>query len=151
MNPSDIIELCLLRYKGTVLVKAWGETSIFYNPNGLLKRGVYLMTIKEKDGDNDKSSLLNREGVYRLNTGISKKSYISKFGSVPTRPLAGGIVDVDYDFTKQNIIMPHPVYAWMSWICVLNPSKDTFDEFLEYIDESYELAKKKFEKRVKAI
>lgn len=149
MNSDYIIKLCLERYEGTILVKAWGEDNIFYNPDRLLKRGVYVMTIKEKDGDNDTSSLLNREGIYRVNTGISKKSYIEKFGAVPQRPLAGGIVDVDYDFDEQNIIMPHPVYAWMSWICVLNPTKDTFDEFLNYIDESYELAKKKFEKRVK--
>lgn len=151
MNTDYIIELCLERYAGTILVKAWGENSIFYNPDGLLKRGVYVMTIKEKDGDNDKSSSLNRDGIYRLNTGISKNSYISKFGVIPTRSLAGGVADVDYDFTKQNIIMSHPVYAWMSWIYVLNPTKDTFDEFLKYIDESYELAKKKFEKRVRAL
>lgn len=151
MSPDDIIKLCLERYEGTMLARAWGENSIFYNSGGLLKSGVYVMTIKEKDGDNDKSSLLNRDGIYRLNTGISKKSYTEKFGTIPSRPLAGGIVDVDYDFAKQNIIMPHPVYAWMSWVCVLNPTKDTLDEFFKYIDESYELAKKKFEKRVKTL
>lgn len=150
MNQDDIIKLCLERYEETILVRAWGENSIFYNPGRLLKRGIYVMTIKDKDGGNDKSSLLNREGVYRINTGISKKSYIEKFGVIPSRPVAGGIVNVDYDFVKQNIIMPHPIYAWMSWICVLNPTKDIFNEFLKYIDESYELAKKKFEKRVKA-
>lgn len=151
MNPDYIIKLCLERYEGTILVRAWGEKSIFYNPGGLLKRGVYVMTIKEKDGDKDKSSLLNREGIYRLNTGIGKKSYLLKFGTIPSRPLAGGVVDVAYDFAEQNIIMPHPVYAWMSWICLLNPTKDTFDEFLKYVDESYELAKKKFERRVKSV
>ncbi len=46
-------------------MESWGEKGIFYNPGRVLKRGVYILTVKEKDGDNDKGSKLDRPGVYR--------------------------------------------------------------------------------------
>ena len=51
------------------MVESWGEKGIFYNPDHVLKRGVYILTVKEKDGDNDKGSDLRRENVYRVNMG----------------------------------------------------------------------------------
>ncbi len=149
MKAKDIIKICHERLPGTVIVDAWGERGIFYNPEEKLKRGVYVMTVKQKDGDNDKSSQLNREGIYRINTGISKFRFKETFGYIPARPEAGGIVDMPYDFTVENKIIPHPVYAWMGWICVLNPAEKTIEKFMEYIDESYEMAKVKYQKRVK--
>lgn len=113
MRPNEIIEICHERMKGTVIVNAWGEKGIFYNPGEVLKRGVYIMTVKEKDGDNDKSSFLNRKDIYRLNTGISKNNFKHIFGKVPARPAAGCVVDMPYNFSETNKIMPHPVYAWM--------------------------------------
>jgi uncharacterized protein DUF6194 len=38
---------------------------------------------KEKDGPNDKASNVDREGVYRLNPGISKTTFIEFFGFIP--------------------------------------------------------------------
>lgn len=64
MAPDEILKYCLENLEGTVLVNSWGERGIFYNPGNKLKRGVYVLTIKEKDGDNDKGSNLNRENVY---------------------------------------------------------------------------------------
>jgi hypothetical protein len=73
--------------------------------------------------------------------GISKKTYNNLFGEIPKRLLAGQIVDTDHYFEKLDEIMPHPVYGWMSWIGVLNPSKTTISELKPLIDESFELAK----------
>ncbi len=56
MKPDDILEYCLDRLPDTVSVNSWGESGIFYNPNNILKRGIYVLTVKEKDGDNDNSS-----------------------------------------------------------------------------------------------
>jgi hypothetical protein len=52
-----------------------------------------------------------------------------------------------YEFTAKDVIMPHPVYAWMGWICALTPSEATFESLKPYILESYEYAKEKFKKR----
>ncbi|MEY8391557.1 DUF6194 family protein [Lachnospiraceae bacterium 45-W7] len=71
------------------------------------------------------------------------------FGEVPKRPSTGKVVDMNYDFTAFDKILPLPVYAWMAWVCVLNPSEQTFEELKPYIQEAYEYAKEKFKKRRK--
>lgn len=149
MTAEEILNYCLENFDGTVLVESWGEKGIFYNPDHVLKRGVYILTVKEKDGDNDKGSDLDREDVYHVNMGIRKKTFTELFGAVPKRPSAGGIVDMNYDFTALDKMLPHPVYAWMAWMCVLNPSEQTFEKLKPFIKEAYEYAKEKFKKRRK--
>lgn len=56
------------------------------------------MTVKEKDGENDNSSNLNRENVYRVNLGIRKSTFKKMFGIIPKRPCKGCVVDMYYDF-----------------------------------------------------
>ena len=147
MKENDILNYCLENLNGTVLAKNWGEQGIFYNPNNTLPKGVYILTIKEKDGDNDKASNVNRTGVFRVNLGIRKNTFTEMFSHIPKRPAAGEIVEMDYDFTQLDTIMPHPVYAWMGWICVLNPSEQTFEKLKPLIQESYLFAQEKFSKR----
>lgn len=147
ITPEQILRYFLENLDGTVLTESWGEKGIFYNPNGKLKRGVYILTVKEKDGENDKASKLERVGVYRVNLGVRKNTFTEMFGTVPARPPKGGIVDMPYDFSSTDRILPHPVYAWMSWICVLNPSEDTFEKLKPLIREAYDYSKEKYEKR----
>lgn len=147
MTPDYILQYCLENLQGTVLVESWGEKGILYNPDRKLKRGVYILTVKEKDGENDRSSDLNRENIYRVNLGIRKNTFINMFGAVPKRPDKGGIVDMPYDFTEINNIIPHPVYAWMGWICVLNPTEMIFEELKPFIQEAYKYAREKYEKK----
>ncbi len=150
MTPDEVLGYCLDTLEGTVLVNSWGERGIFYNPGGRLKRGVYVLTVKEKDGENDKSSGLDREGIYRVNLGVRRESFCGMFGALPPRPGKGGVVAMAYDFSAQNVLLPHPVYAWMGWICVLNPSRERFEELKPLIREAYGFAREKFEKRVRA-
>ncbi|MDE7326369.1 MAG: hypothetical protein K2N63_08850 [Lachnospiraceae bacterium] len=147
MTPDEIINYCLENLEGTILVNSWGEQGIFYNPDRKLKRGIYVLTIKEKDGDNDRSSNLNREDVYRMNLGVRKSTFSKLFGPLPKRPAKGCTVDVNCDFSAVNVLLPHPVYAWMGWICALNPSSERFEELKPLIQEAYEYAKEKYRKR----
>ena len=48
MEAKQILDYCLSSLNGTVLVESWGEKGIFYNPGLVLKRGVYVLTVKEK-------------------------------------------------------------------------------------------------------
>lgn len=147
MSPDEILKYCLDNLEGTVLINSWGEKGIYYNPDNILKRGIYILTIKEKDGDNDKCSNLNRENIYRVNLGIRKNTFIEMFDLIPKRPAKGKIVEMNYDFSKINQIIPHPIYAWMGWVCTLNPSEKTFKLLKPLIQESYEYAKEKYDKR----
>ena len=143
---DDILNYCLKNLKDTVLMETWGEKAVFYNPGNALKKGVYVLTIKEKDGENDKASGLDRKNIFRVNIGLKKESFIKLFGEIPARPGAGKTVEMNYDFTKTDEILPHPVYAWMGWISILNPDKNTSDALIPFINEAYNFAKEKFDK-----
>lgn len=147
MTIEEIINIVQNNHSGVVKNTNWGEVGLFYNPEGTLKKGIYLLTFKERDGENDQSSQLNRGGLYRLNLGISQESFIKLFGRTFKRPKAGGVVLMDFDFSQIDTIMPHPVYGWMSWICVINPSQETFEQLQPLIAESYLQAIKKYAKK----
>jgi hypothetical protein len=73
-------------------------------------------------------SKLSRPGVFRLNIATRKATF---------QRLVGGITDPDYSALDR--LMPHPVYAKELWVCVLNPSRQTFEEHVKpLIAESYE-------------
>ncbi|MEO0752234.1 MAG: DUF6194 family protein [Pseudomonadota bacterium] len=147
--PIETVEKYLTNeLKGVVPLSAWGEVSYLYNPGHRLKRGTYFATIKQKDGDNDKGSHIDRDGVWRLNIGLAKPTYQSLFGPNPSRPGKGGVIEGPWDFTQLDILMPHPVYGWMSWVAVLNPSQQTWEQCLPLILDAHAKAKAAFDKRV---
>jgi hypothetical protein len=148
-TPDSIIEHLLDRFEGTRVVEAWGEKSIFYNPDLMLPRGVYFATVKEKDGENDKASHLDRAGLFRFNVGTTKPLFLERFGPPPARPGRGGVVDGPWDFTATDTLMPHPVYGWMSWVAVLNPSNETLTDMSEIVEAAFGKAKASFEKKVR--
>lgn len=149
LSVKSIINKLQEKYPGLNSIQSWGETMLVYNPDDLLKRGVYFCTFKEKDGENDSSSKLSRDGVFRMSFGISKQRFLEHFGRSFQRPPKGGIIQGDYDFTLCDRLTPHPVYGWMSWVAVINPSEKTFEEIEELLQESYLLAVEKYQKRIK--
>ncbi len=151
MDIERVKSIITKRYEGIVCKDTYGETTFFYNPNEVLKNGVYFCTIKEKDGPNDKSSLLNANGNYRISTGITKEKFLELFAEIPKRPSKGEVIKGNYDFSIENIIMPHPIYGWMSWVQILSPSDEMMNNYLNLIDISYEKAKVKFQERTKKI
>ena len=148
-TPDSIIAHLLDRFEGTRVVEAWGERSIFYNPGLMLPRGVYFATVKEKDGENDKASNLDRPGVFRFNVGTTKPVFLERFGPPPARPGKGGVIDGPWDFTAADTLTPHPVYGWMSWVAVLNPSHETLASMSEIVEAAFGKAKMSFEKKVR--
>jgi hypothetical protein len=81
----------------------------------------------------DRVSNLDRPGVYRLNIGVSRSTFRSLFGSAR--------VDLGAcDFTALDTLMPHPDDAAQSYLCVLNPSEETFQKLQPLLAEAYQLA-----------
>lgn len=146
-TPDSIIQDLLERFENTRVVAAWGERSIFYNPGGKLPRGVYFATIKEKNGENDKASHLDRAGMFRLNVGTIRPVFDERFGPPPARPGKCGVVDGPWDFTAPDILTPHPVYGWMNWVAVLNPSASTLADMDDLIGAAFGKARSSFEKK----
>jgi len=148
MTPAEILDSITQDYEGTLVTVAWGESSVFYNPNQSLPRGVYFVTVKEKDGDNDRASNLNRNDVFRLNIGSSKEQYAKHFGPLPGRPAKGNTIDGNWDFTAIDKLTPHPVYGWMGWVSINNPTRETFQNLRPLFDAAYNKAVTGFQKRI---
>ena len=148
LTVEEIMDLIKNKYKGIVEGYNWGERGLFYNPDGRLPKGIYFMTFKEKDGKNDSASNLNRGNRYRLNVGIPRSTFIALFGTIPKRPKAGHTVDTGHDFQEENVVMPHPVYGWMAWIAIINPTREKFESLKSVIDEAYINVINKWKKRI---
>lgn len=148
MQIQDIENGILSRYNGVKLKNKYGERSLFYNPQNKLPNGVYFVTLKEGDGINDSSSNLNRAGVFRVSFQLDPTVYYNMFGDKPKRPAKGKTVSLDFDFTTLGILMPHPVYAWMNFVCINNPGSDYWESvIIPLIDDSYVRVQQKFIKK----
>lgn len=113
---------------------AWGDTFFIYDPNRDLDdvHRFPFATIVTKDyGEFDNASNLDRPGIFRLNIGISKKTF------------AGLFAEGDHDFTALDRLMPHPVYGRNHFACVLNPTASTFETVKPLLAEAYEIAVKR--------
>jgi hypothetical protein len=55
----------------------------------------------------------------------------------PGTPSKGKAVALpDHDLTRLNQLKPHAVYAWMSWVQILSPSRARFESLRPLLAES---------------
>jgi len=137
----------LTRLDDVNVVETWGEISFFYNPGNRLARGTYFATIKDKDGQGDNGSCLDRTEVWRLNLGVSAKTFADLFGAKPVRPKKGKVIEGPWDFGKLDTLTPHPVYGWMGWVAILNPSISSWQSCQSLIEDAHTRARITFAKR----
>jgi hypothetical protein len=150
MSPEQVVLFITSRLPGLVPKSSWGETALFYNPGHRLAHGVYLCTLKEHDGPNDCASALHRNGVFRLSVGLAPLTYTRLFGARPRRPAKGAAVATGHNFTAPQVLMPHPIYAWMGWAQILNPTELDMEELLPLLRESHALAQVKFQRATRS-
>ena len=89
------------------------------------------VTIGTSDNDFDKVSNLNREGVFRVNIGVSKETYAKIVG----RPASD-----DIDYSVLDVFLPHPHYARQNFLCILNPVGDNAETTKRLIEEAHSIA-----------
>ena len=77
--------------------------------------------------------------------------FVKLFQSIPKRPSAGEVIEGAYDFTGLDTLMPHPVYGWMTWACVINPTRKTIElmESKGLFEEAYQAAVVTIDKKLK--
>lgn len=124
MTDPEICNFIFTNFEKVESVDANGDTFFFYDP----KKMMPFVTLVRSDV-NDTFSNLNREGVFRLNIGVSKETFQNLFPA-----------EAEYDFTALDTFMPHPVYGKMHWISILNPSDDKQPELASLVSEAYELS-----------
>src|SRR2546421_6265466 len=128
MDERAIIQYISETFPGVDVVTpadgiASGDSFFIYDPDRNLddKHRLPFATIVTKDyGEFDNASNLNRPDVFRLNIGVGRETYRSLFGTP-------GEVTTGHDYTALDQLLPHPVYAPQSLVCVLNPSAAMFE------------------------
>lgn len=145
MNEDEIGRYIGATFEGVdVVTVEGGDSFFFYNPDDSVAPDHRFPIITLVTGDRyDQFSDLDRPGIFRLNIGIGKETFRARFGK-PQLPGTGqGAEDGEtaFDFTALDQVMPHPVYGKMYWVCVLNPSDETFAENVQpLLAEAYTLA-----------
>lgn len=148
IEPDEILRDLLGLDPALGVERYWGERSLFYNPGRVAPLGVIFASIKDHDGENDRSANLSRDGVYRFAFCLAPESYARLFGERPERPRKAGVVALpNYDPTRLDELMPHPVYAWMRWVQILSPTPKQFESLRPDLAESLELVRAKWRKR----
>ena len=140
MDEQAITTYITTTFAAVKVVWAAGDGFFSYAPvDGPARLGWQPFATLLTGDRSDQASDLERSGVYRLNIGISRASYAELFGPPPH----GVGAPLPYDFRALDVLMPHPVYATLAWVCVLNPSAATFEQVKPLLSEAYTLASKR--------
>ena len=95
------------------------------------ERMLPFATMASNDSEYDNKSNLDREGVYRVNIGVSKESFDR---------LVGHISVADCDFAQLNAFLPHPDYAKQHFLCILAPTGDQLRRTQALLEEAHGIA-----------
>ena len=124
MDEASIVRYIAKTYPDADILTAGSGTFFSCEPEKHWPNFATLVTTDEYDA----FSNLARPGVYRLNIGVSKATFDAVVGAMS-----------DPDYTAVDVLMPHPVYALQHWVCILDPSEETFDTVVKpLLDEAHE-------------
>jgi hypothetical protein len=110
---------------------AWGDHFFYYAPDGEVPTNTQpFATIVTKDYPDDTASRLGG-GRRRLNLHV---------GSDAFRELTGfSTKDVGaVDHAQTDVVLPHPVYAALGWVAIVDPAERTSGTALELVRAAYD-------------
>jgi len=154
VDEAEISQYLTTTFKGVNVVVASGDSFFFYNPDSTVPPDhMFPWVTLVTSNHNDSFSDLDPPGRFRLNIGVGKQTFRALFGQFklpasPDRAADSAAQAGDYDFTALDQVMPHPVYGQMYWVCVLNPSAETFaTQVRPLLVEAYERAVSKYQRQ----
>src|SRR5688500_16057597 len=141
-------------FKGVDVVVSEYGSFFFYNPDPDVPpdHNFPFATLLTNDMNDPFSNLNDRPSAYRLNIGVSKKTFQSLFGDLKM-PTANDVYESGksasgFDFTALDQVMPHPVYGRQYWVCILNPADETLKSKVHpLLAEAYQMAVTKHDKQ----
>jgi hypothetical protein len=110
-DPEAIAAYLLATYPETDVIEAMHAWFFSLDPDKHFPNYATIVTTDEHDDASD----LDRPGVFRLNIGVDKATF-ERFVDPAATP----------DFTKLDVVLPHPVYAAQRYLAILNPSEATW-------------------------
>ena len=109
-------------YPDTVVTEAMGGTFFSCNEQSWPNFATIATT-----NDFDDTSDLARDGVFRLNIGVTGRTFDEHVDP-----------SVEPDYRALDRLLPHPVYAAQHWLAILNPSAASFETIVKpLLDEAH--------------
>ena len=134
---------------GIVTTTGSGDWFLFYDPDGITSPDQRFPFCTLVTGDRyDAASHLDRDAAtYRVNVGVGRRRYEELLGPAPRQAAGHGVLDTGVDYTAPDTVLPHPFYAPMHWVCVVNPRERTRATLGALIGEAHGMAKRRYENR----
>ncbi|WP_189825705.1 DUF6194 family protein [Streptomyces finlayi] len=115
---------------------AWGDAFCYFAPDGQVPHHTQpYATIVTKDYPDDTASALDAPGRWRLNVRVARDTFRALTGEEPRS------LTLPRDHTAADVLLPHPVYGSLGWLCVVNPAARTADLATRLLREAHEAAR----------
>ena len=133
MNQAEV-ETFITSLENVQQEEAYGYLFFFVGDDHRLP----FVTIANSDSEYDNVSNLNRDGVFRINIGVSKKTFKDLIAEASAEPI---------DYSILNTFLPHPEYAKQNFVCILNPSGENVETTKQLIIEAHSIAAAKLRRK----
>jgi len=119
---------------------AWGDHFFYHAPDGVIPHGQPYGTVVTKDYPDDTTSRLDEEGRWRVNVHVGRDRFRELVGDDPRdgEPTEAEATDV---------VVPHPVYGALGWVCVVTPGERTTALVLDLLRAAHDDARARAARR----
>jgi hypothetical protein len=121
---------------------SWGDVFFYYAPDGVVPNSQPFATIVTKDYPDDDTSRLDRPGAFRVNVSAGAAEFLTRTGHHPKDSAAPAI-----DPSTPDVLIPHPVYGTLGWLCVVNPGPRTTSTIQDLLETAHGLARRRYQRR----
>ncbi|MFB8229881.1 DUF6194 family protein [Cellulosimicrobium sp. NPDC055967] len=119
---------------------AWGDHFFYHAPDGVIPHGQPYGTVVTKDYPDDTTSRLDEEGRWRVNVHVGRDRFRELVGDDPR--------DGEPTETRAtDVVVPHPVYGALGWVCVVNPGERTTALVLDLLRAAHDDARARAARR----
>ena len=108
---------------------AWGDRFFYYAPDGVVPNGQPFATLVTKDYSGEPAAGLG-DGIFRVNIDAGRRD------QAPAE-----------DPSLRDVVMPHPVYGHLGWVCIVQPGEGTTAALYELLRAAHDAAKRRWTRR----
>ncbi|QJW35461.1 DUF6194 family protein [Cellulosimicrobium protaetiae] len=119
---------------------AWGDHFFYFAPDGVIPHGQPYGTVVTKNYPDDTTSRLDEEGRWRVNVHVGRDRFRALLGTDPRDGEASEAETTD-------VVVPHPVYGSLGWVCVVNPGERTTALVLDLLRAAHDDARARAARR----
>jgi hypothetical protein len=105
---------------------SWGDVFFYLAPDGRVPAGQPFATIVTKDYPDEPRAGLDSPGSFRVNISAGRRD----------RPGPDDAADP----RTPDQVMPHPTYADLGWVAVVNPGERTREQVLALLQTAHQAA-----------